>query len=189
MLRLSALIILLLASIALLPSCKREERTFRVEPPYVSGVDKIPVTTFFAGSAPTTKPLTSNEYEENAYALTEGKRLFTTMNCSGCHFNGGGGIGPPLMDDKWIYGSEPGQVFATIVQGRPNGMPSYANKLPDYQAWQIAAYVRSISGLVPSDAAPARSDHMTSGHPAENSTKPESPKQGGHAPPAAEAPQ
>jgi cytochrome c oxidase cbb3-type subunit 3 len=188
MLRLSAPIILL-AAVALLPSCKREERTFRVEPPYVSGVDKIPVTTFYAGSAPTTKPLTSNEYEENAYALTEGKRLFTTMNCAGCHFNGGGGIGPPLMDDKWIYGSDPGQVFATIVQGRPNGMPSYATKLPDYQAWQIAAYVRSISGLVSSSAAPARSDHMNPGHPAENSTKPESPKQGGHSPPSGQAPQ
>ena len=180
--------LVLLALIATLASCKREERTFRVEPPYVSGVDKIPVTAFYAGSAPTTKPLTSNEYEENAYAMTEGKRLFTTMNCSGCHFNGGGGIGPPLMDDKWIYGSDPGQVFATIVQGRPNGMPSYARKLPDYQVWQLAAYVRSISGLVKSDAAPGRSDHMSS-RPPENTINPESPKQAGTTPPSVEAPQ
>ena len=54
--------IALLAAIGMLASCKREERTFRVEPPYVSGVDKIPVTTFFAGS-PSTRPAIPNEYE------------------------------------------------------------------------------------------------------------------------------
>ena len=29
------------------------------------------------------------------------------------------------MDDKWIYGYEPEQIFATISQGRPNGMPAF----------------------------------------------------------------
>ena len=37
----------------------------------------------------------------------QGKRLFSWYNCIGCHANGGGGIGPPLMDDEWIYGSRP----------------------------------------------------------------------------------
>jgi cytochrome c oxidase cbb3-type subunit 3 len=67
-------------------------------------------------------------------------------------------------------------------------MPSYATKLPDYQVWQIAAYVRSMSGLVKSDAAPGRSDHMQS-RPAENTIDPESPKQAGSKPPSTEAPQ
>ena len=43
---------------------------------------------------------------------------------------------------------EPEQVFATIVEGRPNGMPSFGGKIPDYQVWQLVAYVRSMSGLV-----------------------------------------
>jgi cytochrome c oxidase cbb3-type subunit III len=163
---------LALALIAI-SSCKREERTFRTDPPFVSNVQNIPVTSFAAGGA-TTQPTIKNDYESNAYAMSEGKRLFTAMNCSGCHFQGGGGIGPPLMDAKWIYGSEPAQVFATIIQGRPNGMPSYANKLPDYQMWQIAAYVRSISGLTPASAAPSRSDHMQS-KPAENTINPQTP--------------
>ena len=68
------------------------------------------------------------------------------MNCTGCHAHGGGAIGPPLMDDSWIYGSHPDQIFATIVEGRPNGMPSFRGKLPDYEIWQLAAYVRSLSG-------------------------------------------
>jgi cytochrome c oxidase cbb3-type subunit 3 len=117
---------------------------------------------------------TKNPYEENAYALSEGQRSYTSFNCSGCHAHGGGGIGPALMDDKWIYGHEPAQIFATIVQGRPNGMPSFQNRIPDYQVWQIAAYVRSLSGLVPRDAAPGRTDHMK-GKPPENSKDPEKP--------------
>ena len=56
-------------------------------------------------------------------------------------------MGPPLIDDKWIYGSDPDQIFATIMQGRPNGMPSFRGKIPDYQVWQLAAYVRSLGGL------------------------------------------
>ena len=184
MLRVIIGIILLIAFAHLLPSCKREERTFRVEPPYLMSVTKVPVTSFGAGG-PTTMPVPANEYEENAYAMAEGKRLFMFFNCVGCHANGGGGMGPPLIDDKWIYGSEPGQVFATIVQGRPNGMPSFMNKIPDHQVWQIAAYVRSMSGLVRKDAAPGRSDHMKN-RPPENTIDPKSPTQGGVPSPASE---
>jgi cytochrome c oxidase cbb3-type subunit 3 len=169
---------------ALLCSCKREERTFRVEPPYVTSVDIIPVTAFHAGGGATTQPgmqpttfpsSVHNDYEENAYAVSEGKRLFGAFNCTGCHFHGGGGIGPPLMDDKWFYGSAPEQIYATILQGRPNGMPSYVNKIPNHQVWQISAYVRSMSGLISSSVAPGRSEQMNSGPP-ENSRSSEHPK-------------
>jgi cytochrome c oxidase cbb3-type subunit 3 len=64
------------------------------------------------------------------------------------------------MDDQWIYGSEPENIFASIVEGRPNGMPSFRGKIPALQVWQLTAYVRSVGGLVPKDAASARSDHM-----------------------------
>ena len=79
-------------------------------------------------------------------------------------------MGPPLMDEKWIYGSNPEQIFATVVQGRPNGMPSFGGKIPDYQVWEIAAYVRSLSGLASKGAAPGREDHMH-GPKAENSAE------------------
>ena len=32
-------------------------------------------------------------YYDNAQAVVEGKRLFSQYNCSGCHSNGGGGMG------------------------------------------------------------------------------------------------
>ena len=107
-----------------------------------------------------TPPPAPSVYQESAYAVSEGQKLYNQYNCVGCHANGGGGIGPPLMDNNWIYGSEPANVFATIMQGRPNGMPSFRNRIPEYQGWEIVAYVRSLSGLLPSDVAPARSDSM-----------------------------
>src|SRR5688572_7786992 len=43
-------------------------------------------------------------YGENAYHISQGKTLYGAFNCYGCHAWGGGDIGPPLMDEKWIYG-------------------------------------------------------------------------------------
>ena len=37
-------------------------------------------------------------YYDNAEAVNAGKQLFKQYNCSGCHSNGGGGMGPALMD-------------------------------------------------------------------------------------------
>ncbi len=193
------IVILIFASLS---SCKREERSFRVQPPNADAADKVIVTDLRAGQmqatnvspsatqpaggpiapppsgiAPASQPsrgFVKNGYEENAYAVTEGGRLYNTMNCVGCHFHGGGGIGPPLMDDKWIYGSNPEQIFSTIVEGRPNGMPSFRGKIVDYQVWQIVAYVRSLSGQVSTWAAPGRDDHMTAQTPP-NSMKPQYP--------------
>jgi cytochrome c oxidase cbb3-type subunit 3 len=171
----------------LLSSCKREERGFRVEPPAASRINSVSLSELRPGeSQPPPSPV-KNEYEENAYAMNEGKRLYEWFNCVGCHAHGGGGMGPPLIDDKWLYGSQPEQIFSTIVQGRPNGMPSFRGKIPDYQVWQLAAYVRSMSGQVPSDAAPGRSDDMNATKPEQSKGK-EEPKSGS-VPKSAEMPQ
>jgi cytochrome c oxidase cbb3-type subunit III len=163
-----------------LPSCKREDRGFRVSPPAVSTA-YLPVTSDLHAGGATTQPARPNPYDENAHAMSEGKQLFSNYNCSGCHANGGGGMGPPLIDDKWIYGSDPDQIFATIIQGRPNGMPSFRGKIPDNQVWQLAAYVRSLGGLAQTDAAPGRDDHMQT-KPAENSMPPQTPTNSSESP-------
>jgi cytochrome c oxidase cbb3-type subunit III len=85
------------------------------------------------------------QYYDNRAAVVEGKRLFGQYNCSGCHSNGGGGMGPSLMDDEWIYGDRLEQIHQTLVEGRPNGMPAWGGKIPDSQLWELAAYVRSMS--------------------------------------------
>jgi cytochrome c oxidase cbb3-type subunit 3 len=139
-------------------SCEREARPFK-EAVSSASAEKPLGTDLYAGAQ---KPPTSGEspFQENAYGIAEGKRLFDQFNCSGCHGHGGGGMGPALMDDKWVYGSRPANIFETIVEGRPNGMPAWRNKITDTQIWQIVAYVQSMSGHAPIDALPGRSDHM-----------------------------
>jgi cytochrome c oxidase cbb3-type subunit 3 len=87
-----------------------------------------------------------NPYEGNSDAIAQGRALFDAMNCSGCHASkGGGGMGPPLSDKVWIYGGEPAQIYMTIVQGRPNGMPSFGSALPPEAIWKLVSYVRTLS--------------------------------------------
>ncbi|HEX2268235.1 MAG TPA: c-type cytochrome [Pyrinomonadaceae bacterium] len=165
------MLISILATIIFSFGCKREKRAFQEQPPVVHTLDSRSVPDQRqALSAPVRD--VKNDYEENAYALSEGKRLFSAYNCNGCHSMGGGGMGPPLMDDKWLYGGKPEDVFATIVAGRPNGMPSFRDRVPDFQVWQLTAYVRSMSGQVRKDAAPSRDDHLQ-GKPPESATEQE----------------
>jgi cytochrome c oxidase cbb3-type subunit 3 len=138
--------------------CEREARRFDTGPPS-SPPGTVREVALQAGSSAPNADVRGPD-EGNAYGVSEGKRLYNQMNCSGCHFQGGGGIGPPLMDAQWIYGSEPENIFETIVAGRPNGMPSFRGKLGNDQVWQLVAYVRSMSGLLAKDVASGRNDDM-----------------------------
>lgn len=123
-------------------------------------------------------------YDGDAYHIAQGRRYFSWYNCDGCHFNGGGGIGPALMDDTWIYGGRIDQIFNSIYQGRPNGMPAWGGKIPEPQIWEIATYVRSMS--LPATLA-ANGTGTPSQHPAP--VPPEADMQGGWKPPAAQTAQ
>lgn len=95
-----------------------------------------------------------NPVAGDAEAIEDGKRLFGQYNCSGCHAAGGGAIGPALIDDKWTYGSSAANIYWTIIEGRPGGMPGFGGKVSEDQAWRIAAYVRSLAKL-PEEERPA----------------------------------
>jgi cytochrome c oxidase cbb3-type subunit 3 len=161
----------------LIAGCEREVRPFQDLAVASARSQKPSLSPLYPGAAPPATPENS-PFQNNAYGMGEGKRLFDAYNCSGCHAHGGGGMGPPLMDDKWIYGSHPANIFATIVEGRPNGMPSFRNKIPDQQVWQLVAYVQSMSGQASIDVLPSRSDHMRSSTP-ENARRATTPKQTG----------
>jgi cytochrome c oxidase cbb3-type subunit III len=144
--------------LVLLASCQRERQDVRPAPTsLVVFGDAARESDLLPGGRPV-QPLTDNPAAGNAYSISEGQRLFDWYNCSGCHASGGGGMGPPLIKTQWIYGSEPANVFDTIIKGRPNGMPSWGGKIPEYQVWQLVAYVRSLSNLEPKSATPTRSD-------------------------------
>ena len=136
-------LLILIACVATL-ACHRERRELNTS----------------ANDAKRVVPVRVNPYEGNAYAISQGQQLFEQYNCSGCHFHGGGGIGPPLMDAEWIYGSTPANIYESIVEGRPNGMPSFGGRIPDNQIWQLVTYVRSVGGLEPRPASAPRTDAM-----------------------------
>jgi cytochrome c oxidase cbb3-type subunit III len=161
-----------------LTSCKREKRDFQGLPPSAStGIPAVRETDLQAGPA-TRKSPANSPYEENAYGVSQGKTLYNEYNCTGCHFQGGGGIGPPLMDADWIYGSRPENIFESIAEGRPNGTPAFGGTIVADQIWQIVAYVRSMSGLLRKDVAPGRNDDMYV-RPQEQSTPKARPVQSG----------
>jgi cytochrome c oxidase cbb3-type subunit III len=200
--RLALMLLCVLLCIATLAACEREQRRYNTPPSAASAAGptqlspltpgpkaSAAVAAYASGPGPSAppppeqsasafmRPATTNPHEENAFAVSQGKRLFRWYNCNGCHAGGGGGMGPPLMDDQWRYGHEASQIVATILQGRPNGMPSFAGRIPEDQAWQIAAYVRSMSGQLKADVAPSRSDGLSAGPP-EGRRDREQPKKG-----------
>jgi cytochrome c oxidase cbb3-type subunit 3 len=105
------------------------------------------------------RALERTEYVETAYDVSEGRTLYRAFNCVGCHANGGGGMGPALMDSEWAYGSSPDDIEQSIVEGRPRGMPAYRDRITPRQLQQIVAYVRSLGGFVRGDMLSPRSDH------------------------------
>jgi cytochrome c oxidase cbb3-type subunit 3 len=146
--------------------CARESREFvdpaasgvaRANPESLSSLQPGPPTSLDTANR---RLVSASPYENNAYHIAQGKQLYTTFNCNGCHGMGGGGIGPPLIDHVWIYGGDSKSVVETITRGRPNGMPAFGSKVGQQQIWQLASYVRSMTGQVPNDAAPGRGDHM-----------------------------
>jgi cytochrome c oxidase cbb3-type subunit 3 len=161
-------------------SCKREQRSFRAPPAAAELSDDVPANTpvrpgpSIHGTDSTNQPVSvsrllnepyGRELANNAQGLSDGQSLFEWFNCSGCHAHGGGGMGPPLMDKAWLYGSDPPHVYESILEGRPNGMPSYRGRIADYQIWELVAFVRSMSGHASPNAASGREDHMAASPP------------------------
>jgi cytochrome c oxidase cbb3-type subunit 3 len=154
-----------LAALAL-SACEREERHSRSKPiGETVPAGESPDTIWPGGTVPQTLDPRAKLYDNNAPAISDGQQLFSQMNCSGCHSHGGGGMGPPLMDDEWRYGGRIDQIATSIAEGRPNGMPSWRSKLTEDQIWKLAAYVRSLSGQPSKDAVSSRTEEMSNTAP------------------------
>jgi len=100
------------------------------------------------GLGRTQAPVTlANPREHDPRALVEGSALFVSYNCADCHGDAGSGaFGPSLDDGRWHFGGLPGEVFESIAQGRPDGMPAWGGRISDPQIWALVTYVRSLNG-------------------------------------------
>lgn len=129
----------------ILGACDERSRPSRGTPPPPASVEPTVLTSELVAGTPDLPAAAPNPYVENAHVVAEGKRLFQWFNCAGCHgLQGGGGIGPPFADGRWIYGGEPLAIYQSIIQGRPEGMPAFRMLNAD-QVWKLVAYVRSLA--------------------------------------------
>ena len=79
--------------------------------------------------------------------VVEGRKIYLTYGCVGCHgVTGGGGMGKPILDDQWIFGSDDATLFKLIRGDVPKQtMPNVIGKaLTDDQIKKVILYVRSI---------------------------------------------
>jgi len=159
--------------------CDRESRRYQELPASANRETAVRVTTLEPGMPQRQTPV-SSPYQGNAWGVGEGKRLYSAFNCAPCHgLNGGGAIGPALLDDKWIYGGGADQIYASISQGRPDGMPSFGGHVPVQQIWQLVAYVQAVSGQVEASVATSRNDDQMAGLPESRQSR-QKPVQTGH---------
>ncbi|MGH7619576.1 MAG: c-type cytochrome [Gemmatimonadaceae bacterium] len=86
-----------------------------------------------------------NPYAANAQRASEGAKLFVSYNCMDCHGgDGSGAMGPSLQDGRWHFGGTPGDIFQSIYEGRPDGMPSWGGRIGDDQIWRLVTYIQTL---------------------------------------------
>jgi cytochrome c oxidase cbb3-type subunit 3 len=105
---------------------------------------------FAGGIAPPAEKFT-NTASQDAKAADAGAALFTGMNCDGCHGGGAvGAVGPSLTDGRWRYGGADADIYRSIAEGRPKGMPAFGGVLQPAMIWRLVAYIKSLPA--PKDA-------------------------------------
>lgn len=94
---------------------------------------------------PATGLVLRNPHEGDPAAVATGAKLFVAYNCVDCHgADGSGAMGPSLADGRWHFGGAPAEVFESIYQGRPEGMPAWGSLISTDQIWMLVSYVRSL---------------------------------------------
>jgi hypothetical protein len=118
------------------------------------GPNEVFVTGLFPnGGTPPPKDPIGARFEGNNLAIAAGKQLFGEMNCTGCHFNGGGGMGPALMSGHWHTarrGRPPGrqrsrlQLHRRPQEARRHLGPRHSRQVPRQSPRDGAGYIDGL---------------------------------------------
>ena len=109
----------------------------------------IPLGDLAGGAGSTLASTIPNPYH-GPEAIQRGETLFRQMNCAGCHgYTAEGAMGPDLTDTYWRYGGTPAEIYKSIYEGRPQGMPAWGRALPAREIWEVVAYIESLGGSFP----------------------------------------
>jgi cytochrome c oxidase cbb3-type subunit 3 len=85
-----------------------------------------------------------NPFRGDAAAVAEGKVVFEQI-CAACHKPDGSGlVGPSLVDPYWKYGHDDEELYETVAQGRPGGMPPWGAQLGGEKIWKSLAYLETL---------------------------------------------
>ncbi len=101
----------------------------------------------FVGAQNQAKPKKLNPFTGNPEVMKEGRNLYLMYGCNGCHGGtGGGGMGRPLIDDEWTFGSDDETLFKLIRGQIPEQtMPAvFGAVMTEEETWKILAYIRSL---------------------------------------------
>jgi cytochrome c oxidase cbb3-type subunit 3 len=92
----------------------------------------------------------ANPYANDQASVEAGHEMFVNMNCAACHgYDLKGGMGPDLTDTYWRYGGSPADIYKSIYEGRPQGMPAWGRALPAATIWKVVSYIQSKGGTYP----------------------------------------
>ena len=111
---------------------------------------KVPAA---AKLAPGEIPASGNPFAKSAAAVLEGRKLYFSYGYVACHDMGGdGGMGKPLIDDEWKFGSDDKTLFKLVRDEIPQQtMPNVIGKsMTDEEVWKVLLYVRSVYAGDPS---------------------------------------
>lgn len=105
------------------------------------------------------------ELAQDEDAMRTGQRIFAN-NCAVCHGSDARGARgfPNLADDDWLYGGEPAQIKASILNGRRGMMPALGAALDEAAINQVSNYVYALNGRQapdPEAAANGQQPYMT----------------------------
>jgi cytochrome c oxidase cbb3-type subunit 3 len=85
--------------------------------------------------------------------LEEGAAIYQA-NCLACHAaDGGGGIGPNLVDEHWILGGGIKNIFHTVSEGgrAGKGMIAWKSTLKPAEIQKVSSYILSLQGTTPAN--------------------------------------
>ena len=97
-----------------------------------------------ASAAKTKQSVAVKQYSGDKEAIKEGKELFANT-CAPCHnSNAKGGIGPNLTLTTLHFGSTRKDIYESIANGRPNGMPPFLQQIGSEKISKTIAFLESL---------------------------------------------
>ena len=85
-----------------------------------------------------------NPFRGDTTAIAEGQEVWATT-CQVCHKPDGSGlVGPSLVDPYWKYGSADPDLYESVADGRPLGMPPWGATLGGEKIWKVLAYLETL---------------------------------------------